>query len=69
MMMEQEGKTKKAISFVETCRKIKLSRSLLLMNQEDSSMYKVSFEHNKSRKWIHNKRRSDSGRPRFDWTE
>ena len=31
------------------------------------SIHKVSFENNKLRKWVHNKRRV--GRPRANWTE
>ena len=37
------------------------------MNQENASIYNVSFEHGKLRKWIPKHRRV--GRPRMNWTE
>ena len=37
------------------------------MNQENTSIYNVSFENGKLRKWIHKGRRV--GRPRMNWTE
>ena len=37
------------------------------MNQENTSIYNVSFENGKLRKWIHKNRRV--GRPRMNWTE
>ena len=37
------------------------------MNQENTSIYNVSFQTGKLRKWIHGNRRS--GRPRMKWTE
>ena len=37
------------------------------MNQENTSIYNVSFENGKLRKWTHTNRRV--GRPRMNWTE
>ena len=37
------------------------------MNQENTSIYNVSFENGKLGKWIHTSRRV--GRPRMNWTE
>ena len=37
------------------------------MNQEHTSIYNVSFENGKLRKWIHSNRRV--GRPKMNWTE
>jgi hypothetical protein len=37
------------------------------MSQENTSIYKVSFENGKLRKWTHLNRRV--GRPRMTWTE
>ena len=37
------------------------------MNQENTSIYNVSFENGKLRKWTHKNRRV--GRPRMNWAE
>ena len=66
-MMEEEGKSKRVISFVDAYNKIKRKRAIKIMNQENTSIYNVSFENGKLRKWIHTNRRS--GRPRMNWTE
>ena len=66
-----EGKKKKVISFVDAYNKLKWKRATRILNQENTSIHKVSFEHGQIRKWIHNtngnKRRV--GRPRANWTE
>ena len=66
-MMEEEGRNKRVISFVEAYNKIKRKRAIKILNKENSSIYNVSFENGKLRKWIHKNRRS--GRPRMNWTE
>ena len=66
-MMEEEGRKKKVISSVGAYNKLKWKRSITILNQENTSIHKVSFENNKIRKWIHDKRRV--GRPRANWTE
>ena len=66
-MMEEEGKNKRVISFVDAYNKIKRKRAIKIMNQENTSIYNVSFENGKLRKWIHTNRRV--GRPRMNWTE
>merc|ERR1711966_616074 len=66
-MMEQEGRRKRVISFVDAYNKIKRKKAIKVMNQENTSIYNVSFEHGKLRKWIHSNRRV--GRPRMNWTE
>ena len=66
-LMEEEGKSKRVVSFVEAYGKLKRKRAVQILKQEDSSIYNVSFENGKLRKWIHPKRRS--GRPRANWTE
>ena len=66
-MMEAEGRRKKVNSFVDAYNKLKWRRAIRILNQEGSSIHKVSFENNKFRKWVHNKRRV--GRPRANWTE
>ena len=55
------------ISFVEAYNKIKRKRAIKIMNQENTSIYNVSFENGKFRKWIHKNRRV--GKPRMNWTE
>ena len=50
-MMEEEGKNKRVISW----------------NQENTSIYNVSFQNGKLRKWEHSNKRV--GRPRMNWTE
>ena len=66
-MMEEEGTSKRVISFVEAYSKLKRKKVVKILNQENTSIHKVSFENNKLRKWTHPKRRS--GRPRANWTE
>ena len=66
-MMEEEGRRKRVISFVDAYNKLKWKRAIRILNQEGTSIHKVSFENNKLRKWVHNKRRV--GRPRASWTE
>ena len=66
-MMEEEGKRKRVISFVDAYNKIKRKRAIKIMNQENTSIYNVSFENGKFRNWIHSNRRV--GRPRMNWTE
>ena len=66
-MMEEEGKSKRVISFVDAYNKIKRKRALKIMNQENTSIYNVSFENGKLRKWNHSNKRV--GRPRMNWTE
>jgi len=66
-MMEEEGKTKRVISFVDAYNKIKRKRALKIMNQENTSIYNVSFQNGKLRKWEHSNKRV--GRPRMNWTE
>ena len=66
-MMEEEGRSKRVISFVDAYNKIKRKRAIKIMNQENTSIYNVSFENGKFRKWIHTNRRV--GRPRMNWTE
>ena len=65
--MEAEGKSKRVISFVEAYNKIKRKRAIKIINQENTSIYNVSFENGKFRKWTHKNRRV--GRPRMNWTE
>ena len=65
--MEDEGKNKRAVSFVDAYNKLKRKRAVSIMNQESTSIHKVSFENGKFIKWIHTKRRV--GRPRMNWTE
>ena len=64
-MMEQEGRRKRVISFVDAYQKLKWKRAVRVLNQEGSSIYNVSFENGKLRKWVHKNRRV--GRPRFKW--
>ena len=66
-MMEQEGRTKRVVSFVDAYRKLKWKKAVRVLKQEGSSIYNVSFENGKLRKWVHDKRRV--GRPRANWTE
>ena len=66
-MMETEGKPKRVISFVDAYNKLKWKRAIRIINQDNTSIHKVSFENGKLRKWIHDKRRV--GRPRANWTE
>ena len=66
-LMEREGKSKRVISFVDSYNKLKRKRAIKIINQEDTSIYNVSFENGKLRKWIHPKRRV--GRPRANWAE
>ena len=49
-MMETEGKKKKVISFVDAYNKLKWKRAIRILNQENTSIHKVSFEHGKIRK-------------------
>ena len=65
--MEEEGRNKRVISFVDAYNKIKRKRTLKIMNQENTSIYNVSFENGKLRKRIHSNR--GVGRPRMNWTE
>ena len=66
-MMEDEGRSKRVASFVDAYNKLKRKRAVKIMNQENISMHKTSFEHGTLRKWIHTKRMV--GRPRMNWTE
>ena len=66
-MMEGEGRRKRVISFVDAYNKVKRKRAIKIMNLENTSIYNVSFENGKLRKWIHKNRRV--GRPRMNWTE
>ena len=66
IMMEEEGQTK-IILFVDAYNKLKWKRAIKILNQENTSIHKVSFENGKLRKRIHDKRRA--GRPRASWTE
>ena len=66
-MMEEEGRSKRVISFVDAYNKVKRKRAIKIMNQENTSIHNVSFENGKLRKWIHKNRRV--GRPRMNWTE
>jgi hypothetical protein len=66
-MKEEEGKTKRVISFVDAYNEIKRKRAIKIMNLENTSIYNVSFQNGKHRKWIHSNRRV--GRPRMNWTE
>ena len=68
-LIEEEStkKRKRVVSFVDAYRKLKWKRAVRIINQENTSIHKVSFENNKLRKWTHNKRRV--GRPRANWTE
>ena len=66
-LMEREGKRKRVISSVDSYNKLKRKRAIQIINQEDTSIYNVSFENGKLRKWIHPKRRV--GRPRANWAE
>ena len=66
-MMEQEGKTKRVVSFVDAYNKLKMKRAIRIMNQENTSIHKGSVENGKLRKWVHKNRRV--GRPRTNWTE
>ena len=54
-MMEEEGRKKKIISFVDAYNKAKWKRAIRIPNQENSSIHKVFFENGKIRKWTHNK--------------
>jgi len=62
--MEAEGKSKRVISFVDAYNKIKRKRAIKIINQENTSIYNVSFENGKFRKWTHKNRRV--GRPRMN---
>ena len=66
-MMEEEGGRKKVVSSIDAYNKITKKRAIEIMNQENTSIYNVSFENGKLRKWIHKHRRV--GRPRMNWTE
>ena len=66
-MMEQEGRRKRVVSFVDAYQKLKWKRAVRVLNQEGSPIYKVSSENNKFRKWIHPRR--GVGRPKTSWTE
>ena len=66
-MIQEEGKSKRVISFVDAYNEIKRKRAIKIMNKENTSIYNVSFENGKLRKWIHKNRRV--GRPRMNWTE
>ena len=66
-MMEEEGRNKRVISFVDLYNKLKRERAIKIMHQENTSIYNVSFENGQFRKWIHTNRRV--GRPRMNWTE
>jgi hypothetical protein len=66
-MMEDEGKNQRAVSFVDAYNRLKRKRAVKIMNQENTSIHKVSFENRKLRKWTHTKKRV--GRPRMNWTE
>ena len=65
--MEEEGRSKRVISFVDVYNKIKRKRAMKIMEQENTSIYNVSFENGKFTKWIHKNRRV--GRPRMNWTQ
>ena len=67
MENENRKKKKKVISFVEAYKKVKRKRAVKIINKPNTSIYNVSFEHDKFRKWIHYNRRV--GRPRANWTE
>ena len=66
-MMEEEGRNKKVISFVDAYNKLKWKRAIKILNQENTSIHKVSFENGKLRQLIQNKRRV--GRYTASWTE
>ena len=55
------------MTFVEVYQKSKRKRALKIITKTDSEIYKISFQGDTLRKWIHNKRRA--GRPRQNWTE
>ena len=66
-MMEEGGESKRVASFMDAYNKIKRRRTIKIMNQENTSIYNVSFENGTLRKWTHVNRRV--GRPRMNWTE
>ena len=66
-MAEEGNKKRKIVTFVEAYRKLKRKRALKIIRKPDSEIYKVSFQGNKLRKWVHNRRRV--GRPRAKWAE
>ena len=65
--IEREGKRGKVISFTQVYKKLKLKRACKIISDPGSAIYKVTFDGNKLRKWVHANRRV--GRPRQNWTE
>jgi flagellar capping protein FliD len=45
--MEEEGRKKQIISFVDAYNKLKWKRTIKILNQENTSIHKVSFENGK----------------------
>ena len=60
--MKEEGKQRNIVTFVEVYQKLKRKRALKIITKTDSDIYKISFQGDTLRKWVHNKRRV--GRPR-----
>ena len=60
--MEEEGKTRKIISFQEVYKKLKIKAACKVITNENSNQNKVTFAGNGLAKWIHENRRV--GKPR-----
>jgi len=65
--LEEEGKRKKVVTFIEAYNKLKRKRACKIMRHPGSLLHKITFNGSKLRKWIHPNRRV--GRPRMNWTE
>ena len=63
----QEGKRKKVVPFIDAYKKFKMKRAGKIIKNQDSPIYKISFQSKKLNKWIFPGRRV--GRPRRNWTE
>ena len=65
--LKEEGKNKEVVSFKKTYEKLKRKRAIRILKRKHTPIYKITFDGNKLRKWIHPNRRV--GRPRMNWTE
>ena len=65
--IEEEGRKKKVVPFIEAHRRFKLKRMSKTIKHKNSTLYNISFQGDRLKKWIHKGRRP--GRPRSSWTE
>ena len=65
--LREERRKKKVVPFKDAFVKAKMKRAGKIIKNRNSPIYRISFQGNLLRKWIHDKRRS--GRPRMNWTE